>query len=123
MLRTETVLGGFFLATWVVAILYVAGAIELPRPLLIDLYGLFIFSAAFGWVVGNVYVLRRRALEPGRIRRRFFGLYLAVPAGTVALARAMTPDELRAAAPLGGLLALAVYTVFFFVPVVFGRRG
>ena len=117
MLRTETVLGGFFLATWVVAGLYVLGWLE-PPGLALSFYGLFSFAGAFGWVMGNLFVLRSRtlaALPPG-VRRRLFALYLLVPAGLVALARAMAPVELRRAAPLAGWLALSIYLVFFFVP-------
>lgn len=117
MLRTETVLGGFFLATWVAAGLYVAGGLE-PPGLALSFYGLFSFAGAFGWVIGNLFVLRSRALRgaPAALQRRLLALYCAVPAGTVALLRAMAPAELRRAAPLAGLLAVGVYVVFFFVP-------
>jgi hypothetical protein len=117
MLRTETVLGGFFLATWVVAGLYVAGWLA-PPGLALSFYGLFSFAGAFGWVIGNLFVLRARTLAgvPPAFRRRFLALYLLLPAGAVALVRAMAPVELRRAAPLAGLLALSVYLVFFFVP-------
>ncbi len=121
MLRTEAVVGGFFLACWVVALLYASNLAALPRPLSFDLYGLFTFAAAFGWVAGNLFVLRRRRLAP-QLARRFRGLYLMVPAGMVALVRAMTADAWRAAAPLGGLYALLVYAVFFAVPLLVGRR-
>jgi len=121
VLRTESLVGGFFLACWVVALLYASDLVALPRPLSFDLYGLFAFSAAFGWVAGNLFMLRRRSLRPELVRR-FRGLYLFVPAGLVALVRAMTGDEWRAAAPLGGLYALLVYSVFFAVPLVVTRR-
>lgn len=121
MLRTEAFVGGFFLACWVVALLYASELVALPRPLPFDLYGLFAFAAAFGWVAGNLYVLRRRTLPPQLIRR-FRGLYLLVPAGLVALVRAMTADSWRAAAPLGGLYALIVYSIFFGVPLLVTRR-
>ncbi len=121
MLRTEAVIGGFFLACWIVALVYASELVALPRPIPIDLYGLFIFSAAFGWVSGNLFVLRRRRL-PSHLERRFRGLYLFVPAGLVALARAMTTDTWRAAAPLGGLYALLVYSIFFGVPLLLARR-
>ncbi|GMU67317.1 MAG: hypothetical protein AMXMBFR36_35910 [Acidobacteriota bacterium] len=125
MLRTETVVGGFFLATWVVAIVYLAGWLEPPR-LALTLQALFTFAAAFGWVIGNLGMLRQRAAakdEVARLRRRRLALYLAVPAGLIALLRAMMPLELRAAAPLAGLYAFAVYAIFFFVPVLLRPRS
>ena len=117
LLRTESVVGGFFLATWVVAGLYVAGWLE-PPGLALSFYGLFSFAGAFGWVMGNLLVLRRRSLAGAlpAVRRRVLALYLLLPAGLVALVRAMAPVELRRAAPLAGLLALSIYLVFFFVP-------
>ena len=50
MLRTETVLGGLFLACWLVALGYTAGLLPAPAPLPLNLYGLFTFAAAFGWL-------------------------------------------------------------------------
>lgn len=117
MLRSEAVVGGAFLAAWLVAVVWAAGWLESPG-LRLTLYGLFGFAAAFGWVMGNVAMLRERTLSEapfGRWRRR--GLYLAVPAGVVALVRAAMASDLRAEAPLAGLLALAIYAVFYFVPV------
>jgi hypothetical protein len=124
VLRTEAVVGGFFLATWVVALVYVLGWLG-PPGLALSFYGLFVFSAAFGWVIGNLFAIRLRSLagSPPARRRRFGATYLAVPAGAVALARAMAPTALREAAPLAGWLALGVYTVFFMVPVTLRRRG
>ena len=60
MLRTEAVLGGFFIACWLTALAYAAGVAPEPSPLPLDLYGLFTFAAAFGGVTGNLYVLRTR---------------------------------------------------------------
>jgi hypothetical protein len=124
VLRTETVVGGFFLATWVAAVVYLAGWLEPPR-LALTLRALFTFAAAFGWVIGNVGMLRQRAAkdETSRARRRRLALYLAVPAGLLALVRAMMPLELRAAAPLAGLYAFAIYAIFFFVPVLLRPRS
>jgi len=122
MLRTEMVLGGFFLACWLAALAYTAGLLPAPPPLELNLYGLFTFAAAFGWTLGNLYVLRMRA-RPEKLRpRRLLGLYLFAPAGLVALVRAMTDEYWRRGAPLGGLLALAIYSIFFFVPVLLKRR-
>jgi hypothetical protein len=121
MLRTEAALAGLFLATWLAAIAYSTGLLAQHYTLRFDLYGLYVFAAAFGWVVGNLYTLRLRSLDP-RLQRRFLGLYLVVPAGTVALVRALTAVEWRAAAPLAGLYALCVYAIFWFVPWTVRKR-
>ena len=122
MLRTETVFGGFFLACWLTALGYAARLLPEPPPLPLNLYGLFTFTSAFGWVIGNLFVLRRRARPEKEHPRRLLGLYLAAPAGLVALTRAMTSEYWRQGAPLGGLFALAIYAIFFFVPVLLKRR-
>lgn len=124
MLRTETVLGGFFLAAWIVAGVYVAGWLA-PPGLALSFYGLFSFAAAFGWVIGNLLVLRLRALgwPTGRRRSGLVALYLLLPAGLVALLRAMAPTDLRRAAPLAGVFALGVYAILFLVPVTLRRRS
>jgi len=124
VLRTETNLGGFFLATWIASGVYVAGWLA-PPGLGLSFYGLFSFAGAFGWVVGNLLVLRLRALgwPTGRRRSGLVALYLLVPAGLVALLRAMAPTDLRRAAPLAGLLALGVYAIFFLVPVTLRRKA
>lgn len=122
MLRTETVLGGFFLACWLTALGYAARLLPEPPPLPLNLYGLFTFASAFGWVIGNLFVLRMRARPEKEHPRRLLGLYLAAPAGLVALTRAMTSEYWRLGAPLGGLFALAIYSIFFFVPVLLKRR-
>ncbi|MDH5493844.1 MAG: hypothetical protein OEY14_17980, partial [Myxococcales bacterium] len=77
MNRTETIVGGFFLASWVVAGLYLAGWLEGPAWR-ISLYGQFGFAASWGWVVGNFHVLRRRWIpaEQESRRRLFLLLYL-----------------------------------------------
>jgi len=111
VLRTETVLGGLFLACWLVALGYTAGLLPPPAPLPLSLYGLFTFAAAFGWVIGNLLVLRQRARPQEPRPRRLLGLYLAAPAGLVALVRSMTDEYWRKGAPLGGLLALAIYAI------------
>lgn len=120
MSRSDTVLGAFFLATWVVALVYGAGWVA-PPGLSIGFYGLFGFAAFLGWTNGLFCVLRLRRL-PRDGRGRWIALQLLLPAGLVALVRAMSSLEERAAAPIAGALALAVYGIFFAVPVSFGRR-
>ena len=124
MLRSETISGGFFLACWAAALAYAAGGLESPG-LPLSLYGLFAFAATLGWVVGNLFVVRLRArpIESRRGRARLMVLYLFLPVGLPALLFAMAPVEFRAAAPLAGLLALGVQTVFFFVPVSLRPRS
>jgi len=121
--RTETILGAFFLATWIVAGVYRAGWVGAPG-LRWDFYGQFAFAACWGWLVGNLYVLRLRTIpaENRTKRRLFLPLYLVVPAGVVALVRSMEVEELRVAAPLVGWLALGIHALFFFVPVSLRRR-
>jgi len=72
--------------------------------------------------MGNLLVLRQRARPREPRPRRLLGLYLSAPAGLVALVRSMTDEHWRKGAPLGGLLALAIYAIFFFVPVLLKRR-
>ena len=120
MSRGDTVLGAFFLATWVVALVYGAGWVA-PPGLSLGFYGLFGFAAFLGWTNGLFCVLRLRRL-PRDGRGRWIALQLLLPAGLVALVRAMSSLEQRAAAPIAGALALAVYAIFFAVPVSFGRR-
>jgi len=123
VLRTETVLGGFFLAAWLVAVIYQAGWLE-PPGLNLSLYGLFSLAAVFGWVMGNLSMMRERRLREyaRRVRLRHRMLYVVVPAGLLALVRSMMPLELRAQAPLAGVLAFAVYGIFFLVPVTLRPR-
>lgn len=124
MLRSETILAGFFLACWAAALVYAVGGLA-PPGVPLSLYGLFAFAAALGWVTGNLFVLRLRArpTPPGRPRLRFGVLYLFLPAGLPALLYSMASTEFRAAAPLAGLLALAIQTLFFFVPVSLRPRS
>lgn len=123
MNRTETVAGGFFLAAWVVAGVYLAGWLEAPGWRM-SLYGQYALAASWGWVVGNLYVLRRRSIPDaqGARKRLFLLLYLVVPAGVIVLVRSMLDPELRAAAPLADPLAVAIYALFFFVPFSLRRR-
>jgi hypothetical protein len=118
--RGDLVLAAFFLATWLVALVYGAGWLT-PPGLTIGFYGLFGFAAFVGWTNGLFCALRLRRRERAG-RGRWIALRLLLPAGIVALVRAMMPLEERAAAPLAGALALGVYAIFFAVPVSFARR-
>ena len=122
MKRIEIVVGGFFLARLADRARLRGGLVLEPPPLPLNLYGLFTFASIFGWVIGNLFVLRMRARPEKEHPRRLLGLYLAAPAGLVALTRAMTSEYWRLGAPLGGLFALAIYAIFFFVPVLLKRR-
>ena len=83
---------------------------------------LFALSAALGWVSGNLYKDRTRKLLP-RQRGRFFLLYFVATPGVLFLLRAMAPEEHQEIAPLVPYLALAVFAIFFLVPVTLGRVG
>jgi hypothetical protein len=121
--RTETVAGGFFLATWVIAALFLAGWIE-PPGWRLTFYAQFALAASWGWVVGNLYVIRRRTIpaEDGFKRRLFLLLYLGLPAGLLAAVRSMMDPELRAVTPLAEPLSAGIYLIFFLVPFSLRRR-
>lgn len=103
---------------WIFAILGQLGVAPISGLLELDLYSLYGTAAAVGWVAGNVYVLRRRALGAGKkFRRRLLLAYLLGPPSVVYLARALAPATVQAAAPFVPWYALAVFAVFFLVPV------
>jgi hypothetical protein len=119
MPRFETIVGGICAGAWIVAIaLSLADGADLgrfPPP-----RALFTFAAIAGWLAGNVYVARlaARALPRGAL----VALYLGGPPGLIWLLWATIPEAVQAAAPLAPLLALAIYGVFFLVPVTLRRR-
>ena len=117
MLRLELAVVGFFCVTWLVAILAIVGALPLAGAVDIDLYRYYSVAAVLGWLVGNVYVFRRPAVPPGRLRFRFLLTYLVMPPGLLYLLRLMAPTSAQIAAPFVPLYAFAVFALFFLVPV------
>ncbi len=116
----EIVLLGLFLVLWAVALVSVAIGLPLAGSLPLTLYQLYGIAAALGWLHGNVYVQRARSL-PRPLKRRLLLIYLLGPPSLVYLLRTMAPAEEQAAAPLAGIWAFAVLTIFFLVPVTFRR--
>jgi hypothetical protein len=77
-------------------------------------------AATLGWVSGNVFKYRTRKLALTD-KGRFFLVYFVGTPGLLFLLRAMAPQEHQEAAPLVPYLGLAVFTIFFLVPVTLGR--
>ena len=94
----------------------------LPQIAPLSLYQLYGIAAAAGWLGGNLYVQRARKL-PRMIRKRVLLIYLLGPPSVVYLLRTMAPAEEQVAAPLAGIWAFAVLTIFFMVPVSLRRVG
>jgi len=124
MIRLEIALVGLFFACWAVAALGSLGAADLAGALALPLYPLYSIAAGLGWLSGNVYVLRSRAV-PGKLRRRVLAVYFLGPPGIVYLLRAMAPMPEQEAAPLVPIYSFGVFAVLFLVPLVLRppRRG
>ena len=99
------------------AILGLYGILPLAGALTLDLYRLYSIAAVLGWASGNVYLLRLKSLTGQVWRRRLLLSYLLGPASCVYLLRALAPITHQLAAPLVPILSLAVYGIFFLVPV------
>jgi hypothetical protein len=115
-------LAGFFLACWVLFFLHLLGWAPLTDRLSLSLYALYSAASALGWAAGAVYVQRTRRLN-GAARLRIFLLTFFGPPSLLFLLRAMAPLPTRQAAPLVPVWALAVFGLFFFVPVSFRNAG
>ena len=121
-MRLEVVLLALFVVAWCLALLSVATGLPLAGVAPLSLYQLYGIAAAAGWLGGNLYVQRARKL-PRMIRRRVLLIYLLGPPSLVYLLRTMAPAEEQGAAPLAGIWAFAVLTIFFMVPVSLRRVG
>jgi hypothetical protein len=118
--RLEPILVALCLASWAATLLHLTGVVSLAGDLHLSLYAFYSLAAAGGWLTGNVYVRRRAGLPKG-LARRLLVVYLFGPPGLLFLLRAMSPLPEQVAAPMVSIYAGAVYSVFFFVPVTFGR--
>ena len=127
MLRVEVlllVLSGF---VWTLSLGVVLGFFPLAGLITLDLYRFYSIAAVLGWLSGNVYMLRRRTLGKGEAglavrhpRRMLVTAYVLGPPSVVMLIWALSPSSLQQAAPFVPVYALAMFGLFFLVPVTFG---
>lgn len=117
MIRLEIALVGLFFACWALAALANLGVIGFAGALSLPLYPLYSIAAGLGWLSGNVYILRSRAV-PQKLRRRVLAVYFLGPPGIVYLLRAMAPMTQQEAAPAVPLYAFGVFAALFLVPIV-----
>lgn len=130
MLRFEISLLTLSGIVWTVSLGVVGGFLPLGDLVALDLYRFFSVAAVLGWLSGNVYVLRRRALgaeierddldPPPSWRRQLLFVYVAAPPSLVMLLWALAPASLQRAAPLVPVYALAIFGLFFLVPLTLG---
>ncbi|MEM7049645.1 MAG: hypothetical protein AAF604_08300 [Acidobacteriota bacterium] len=120
MTRIEQSLFLLLLAVWMVALLQLFGLLPAMATLNLSFYSLYSVAAVSGWLAGNVFVRRVRGQHP-ELRRWFLAAYMSCPPGVLILLRSLAPPEAQAAAPLVPLLAVAIYCIFFLVPVTLRR--
>ena len=113
----EILLAGCSSAGWVAGILAALGWLPLAGQLSLGLYHFFSIAAVTGWVVGNLYVFRKRSYRSPRLRRRAALLYWLGPPSFLYVLRAMAPLIEQREAPLVPLLSFGVYSIFFLVPI------
>jgi hypothetical protein len=114
---------GLFLACWLLYLLRLIDLVPLPFVPGLGLTELFRIASVVGWVAGMVFVqTTRHAVAP--VRRQLFLLSFFGPPSLVFLLSAMA--RLERQTPLVVLWSLAVFGVFYLVPVSFrsvGRRS
>lgn len=114
MKRWELVLLGLFLACWLVYLLAVFRVVRPDGTLDLGFYPYYSVAVAAGWGAGNVYVYRSRDMgAESQSRRRLLAGYFLAPLGLILLLKAMMPLDFQRAAPLVGLYAFCVYSIFF----------
>lgn len=121
--RLELALLGMFSGAWLLAVLTGLGVLPVAGTLGLDLYTLYSFGAALGWVAGNVYVARRRRLGTRVGRRLLLLTYLVGPPALLYVLRSMAPHAAQNAAPFVPLYAFCVFGLFFLVPVTLRYRS
>ena len=119
--RLEAALVGISSAVWAVALLGLWGLLPTAGLLDLNLYRLYSVAAVLGWMSGNLFVLRRRALGLEH-RRRLLLTYLLGPPAFVYLLRALAPQAAQDAAPFVPLYCFVVYGMLFLVPVTLPAR-
>lgn len=118
MAPLEYLAGAVFGLLWVTAMLAQRGVLPLAGIAELSLYHLYGTAALAGWLAGNVYVARHR-MRGERHKRRLLLLYLFGPPSLIWLLRTLAPIAAQRAAPFVAVYALAVYGIFFLVPVSF----
>jgi hypothetical protein len=114
--RFELILLGLFLACWLVYLLAVLRVVSPDGTLDLGFYPYYSVAVAAGWGAGNLYVYRSRDLgAESPSRRRLLAGYFLAPLGLILLLKAMMPLEFQREAPLVGLYAFFVYSIFFAV--------
>lgn len=121
MRRLELVFVSLWLASWIVSLLAVAGKVSLAGRLPLELYPLYTMSAAAGWVMGNIWVQRTKALSLP-LARRFWALYFFGPPGILYLLRLMAPEGDQLARPMVPIYSFFVFAMLFLVPVTLRSR-
>jgi hypothetical protein len=122
--RYELVFLGLFLACWLVYLLGVFQVVKPAGTLDPGFYPYFSLAAAAGWGAGNLYVYRTRDFD-AQLRRRFLPAYFLAPLGLIFLIKTMMPLAFQRAAPLVGVYAFCVFSIFFVVATklrIWGRR-
>ncbi len=118
VVKVELILVAGFSVSWLLAVLAAFGILPLRGALDLDLYRYYSLAAVLGWISGNVYLIRKRALPgEGGWKKRLLLAYLLEPPGVLFLLRAMAPLDIQKAAPLVPIYSLAIYVIFFLVPV------
>lgn len=108
-------LAGFSIA-WLLVFLVYGGALPAAGRVSLDLYTFYSIAAVLGWLAGNVYQLRRQP-EKKLVGPSDLLVYLVGPPSLLLLLRAMAPRAEQAAAPFVPIYSLAVYGIFFLIPV------
>jgi hypothetical protein len=122
--RFELVLLALFLACWLVYLLAAFRIVAPEGTLDLGFYPYYSIAMVLGWAAGNLYVYRGRDLELASRRRLLAGYFLG-PLGLIFLLKAMMPLAFQRMAPLVGVYAFGVFSIFFGVATrlkIWGRR-
>ncbi|MEM9554404.1 MAG: hypothetical protein AAGC60_09105 [Acidobacteriota bacterium] len=119
MQRFDLVASAAFSILWLVTLCAYAGWLP-AGAFSLDLYRLFSFAGALGWLSGNVYMARRRRVHPA-LRFQLLLTYLTGPLALLFLLQALASDSLQREAPLAPVYSALIYWLFFLVPVTLRR--
>lgn len=118
----EGVLFGMASALWLLAGLTALGILPLAGLFPLALIPFYSFASVCGWLAGNAYVWRHRQLDLQHPRLLAL-TYLVGPPSLLCFLRTLAPLEHQQAAPLVPVYGLAVYLIFFLVPVTLKQSG